>query len=222
MFNYMLSDMREKLRNLKSLAGPFYPFDPEAVPDDPVDLFTAWLRMAIDAGIQEPHAMTLSTVDAEGRPDARVLILKNIDQDGWHFATAKSSPKGQQLEDNPHVALTFYWQPLGRQIRIRGIASDMGPAARDADFLARSIDSRAAALLAHQSNILVGDDELEREFDQQLKRIANDPQIVAPNWAVYAVRPSEIEFWQGSERRRHMRLRYRRNGDSWLRERLWP
>jgi pyridoxamine 5'-phosphate oxidase len=217
-----MSDMKEKLRSLKSLAGPFPVFDPGAAPHDPQDLFLAWLEDAIDAGVREPHAMTLSTVDAEGRPDARVLILKDINQDGWHFAITRNSPKGRQLSVNSQAALTFYWQPLGRQVRIRGVASDIGPAVRDADFWARPVGSRAAALLARQSDILSGDDELDRGLEQQRKRIAEDRRIVAPNWAVYAVKPVEIEFWQGNEERRHIRLRYRRHEAGWARERLWP
>jgi pyridoxamine 5'-phosphate oxidase len=214
--------MIEMLRCLDSLAGPFPAFDPAAVPEDPRDLFVAWFQQAVDAGVHEPHAMTLSTVDDAGYPDARVLILKALDRDGWHFAATRTSRKGAQIDKNPKAALTFYWQPLGRQVRLRGAVKDMGLAARDADFRAKPAGSRAAALLARQSQVLCGTDEFDRALARQRARVAEDPGIVAPDWAVYALEPTEIEFWQGDEQRRHIRLRYRRHGVGWRRERLWP
>ncbi len=217
-----MSDLRDKLRTLKSLAGPFPAFDPAVAPDDPRDLFSDWLTAAIDAGIHEPHAMTLSTVDGDGNPDARVLILKNLDDAGWHFATTRTSPKGRQIEASPHAALTFYWQPLGRQVRISGAVVDLGTAAGNADFRARPVGARVAALLARQSDVLESDEELARALEQQQRRVEQDPEQVAPDWAVYAVAPASVEFWQGDTQRRHIRLRYRRSDTSWTRERLWP
>jgi pyridoxamine 5'-phosphate oxidase len=212
----------EKLRALKSLAGPFPGFDPATAPADPRALFAVWLNEALAAGVREPHAMTLSTVDEAGCPDARVLILKTVDDDGWHFATGRLSRKGRHIDSSPKAALTFYWQPLGRQVRLRGPVRDMGSAARDADFRAKPPGSRAAALLARQSDVLSGNDEFERAIARQRARVAEDPGIVAPDWAVYALDPTEVEFWQGDEQRRHIRLRYRRHAAAWIRERLWP
>lgn len=167
--------------------------------------------------------MTLSTVDEDGWPDARVLILKDVDAKGWHFACTKESAKGRQIAANPHVALTFYWQPLGRQVRIRGAALEMSAERRDADFLARPIGSRACSLLARQSDILVGgDEELDCALNERSHQIQLDPSVISPKWAVFAVRPTEIEFWQASEQRRHVRLGYRMFDDAWIRERLWP
>lgn len=217
-----MSLLIEQLRTLKSLAGPFPGFDPAAAPEEPRELFDAWLREAIAAGVHEPHAMTLSTMDEAGCPDARVLILKNMDRDGWHFATGRASRKGRQIGANPKAALTFYWQPLGRQVRLRGAVRDMGPAAHAADFRAKPAGSRAAALLARQSEVLDGDDEFEQALERQHARLAEEPGIVAPDWAVHALDPTEIEFWQGDEQRRHIRLRYRRQETAWMRERLWP
>jgi pyridoxamine 5'-phosphate oxidase len=214
--------MKEELRALKSLAGPFPTFDAEETPGDPRDLFSLWLREAIEAGIREPHAMTLSTVDPSGAPDARVLILKNLDERGFHFATSSAGPKGRQLALNPYVAATFYWSPLGRQIRIRGIAIATDAAERDADFRARATGSRAVALLGRQSEVLASDAELYESLERERTRLAEKPDLVAPHWAVFLIMPHEIEFWQGDEERRHRRLRYRRDRDGWLKERLWP
>lgn len=214
--------LKDKLRALKSLAGPFPAFDPASALEDPRDLFAAWLEAAIDAGIREPHAMTLSTVDAEGHPDARVLILKNLDQAGWHFATTRTSPKGKQIAANSRAALTFYWQPLGRQVRISGTVVDLGATAGAADFLARPVGARVAALLARQSDVLASDDELRQALERQQQSMEQEPDRIAPDWTVYAVAPVSIEFWQGDTQRRHTRLRYRRSGTDWTRERLWP
>jgi pyridoxamine 5'-phosphate oxidase len=217
-----MSLLSEQLRALKSLAGPFPAFDPAVVPEEPRALFAAWLQQAIAADVQEAHAMTLSTVDDEGCPDARVLILKDMDHDGWHFATGRLSRKGRHIGSNPRAALTFYWQSLGRQVRLRGRVRDLGIAARDADFRAKPLGSRAAALLARQSGVLSGDDELDRALGRERARVAEEPGIVAPDWVVYALDPAEVEFWQGDGQRRHIRLRYRRHGAAWCRERLWP
>ncbi|MCJ2009548.1 pyridoxal 5'-phosphate synthase [Methylobacterium sp. J-092] len=215
--------LKERLRGLKSLAGPFPPFDAGATPDDPRGLFDTWLYDAINRGIPEAHAMTLSTVDEQGYPDARVLILKNVDADGWHFASTKLSPKGRQIAAQPRAALTFYWQPLGRQVRLRGPVIEMDREICEADFLARPIGSRTGALLARQSDVLVSDAALDAGLAEQRRRIEADPSTVSPTWAVYAVKPNEVEFWQADEERRHTRLRYRReNHGGWTRERLWP
>ena len=216
--------LKDQLRGLKSLAGPFDKFDADNAPSDPSRLFQDWLRDAIALEIPEAHAMTLSTVDTDGSPDARVLILKNVDADGWHFASTKLSAKGRQIKARPIAAMTFYWQPLGRQIRLRGDVGEMSREVCEADFLARPVGSRASALLARQSDVLEKDDALETELAEQRDRLERDPSLVSPTWAVYAVKPNEIEFWQADEERRHTRLRYRRAaGDKgWMKERLWP
>ena len=217
-----MSDLRELLRGLKSLPGPYQPFDVARAPASPEALFAEWLQAAIEAAVREPHAMTLSTVDEDGHPDARVLILKNVDEHGWHFAITRSSPKGRHVRQMPNVALTFYWPALGRQVRLRGVAHDMGAEVQAADFLARPHGSRAGALMGRQSDVLESEQALEDALAVQLERLEADPGLVAPQWAVYAVRPDSVEFWQGHEQRRHVRLRYVRGGTGWTTERLWP
>lgn len=214
--------MRDELRTLKSLAGPFPHFDPDAAPDGPQQLFAEWLRDAIRMAVPEPHSMVLSTVDETGAPDARVLILKNIDQRGWHFATTNGGSKGRQIALNPFVALTFYWSPLGRQIRIRGVALELDSVERHADFRARPTGSKAAALLARQSDTMSSTQELDQALLQQQARLIENPDIMAENWTVFAVMPHDVEFWQGDQQRRHIRLRYSREKNGWRRDRLWP
>lgn len=211
------------LRNLKALVGPFPEFHPEKnLPEKPVDLFLQWLHIAIEKGIPEPHAMTLSTVDADGTPDARILILKDVSHNRWYFASSSESKKGQQLKYNPKVALTFYWSLIGRQVRIRGVASDLGIEASTKDFLERSEDARALALIGKQSQELNNFHDLDEALLIKQKLVKQDPKMMAPNWNLYSVLADEVEFWQGDPKRKHTRVRYNRKDDQWCHRFLWP
>ena len=214
--------MRRLLRSLPVLAGPLPTFDAARAPADPVPLFTAWLDAAVAAGVPEPHAMTLSTVDAEGRPDARVLVLKDVDERGWAFASSAASRKGRQLAAAPVAALTAHWPLLGRQVRVRGRAVPAGPADSAEDLLARSPGARAEALLARQSQVVGAPGAPDAALREAQERVAADPGLVAPAWTLYRLRAEEVEFWQGAASRHHTRLRYRRADHGWEQEQLWP
>lgn len=195
------------LRTLPSLAGPLPSFDPTTAPTDPDVLFEHWLRSAVEGGLTEPHAMTLSTVDHGGRPSTRVLILKNLTNGLWQFATGSGSRKGKELVDTPWAALTFYWPTLGRQVRVRGAVELANAEDSARDYLARSPSARAAALLGKQSDVLENRQDRENALEQARERIAQDPDTVAPEWTLYGVRADEVEFWQGDNGRDHVRLR---------------
>jgi pyridoxamine 5'-phosphate oxidase len=214
--------VRDLLRGLPVFDRPLPAFDTEAVPGEPSALFLSWLHEAIDAGVCEPHAMTLSTVDVDGRPDARVLILKDVNAAGWQFATAAASAKGTQLAARPHAALSFHWREQGRQVRVRGEVAAAGPSASAADFLAKPDGSRIAGLVGRQSAVLEDPRKLALEIEAARQRLADDPLAVAEDHAVYVLTPAEVEFWQGDRQRQHVRLRYRRSGGGWVTERLWP
>jgi pyridoxamine 5'-phosphate oxidase len=213
---------RAYLRRLPVLTGSAPGFDTTDVPADPVLLFAGWLQQAVDAGVQEPHAMTLSTVDAQGMPRARVLILKAVDSNGWHFAVSSVSQKGRDLAAHSAAALTFYWPALVRQVRITGAVVSDGPRASADDFLARPLGSRAMALTLRQSQPLGDIAELQTEIDKAHRKLNDDPGLVPDEWVSHAVRPNEVEFWEGSPDRRHRRLSYHRAGGSWDRTQLWP
>jgi pyridoxamine 5'-phosphate oxidase len=213
---------RSYLRSLPVLAGTGPGFNTAAAPEDPVALFTAWLQQAVDAGAPEPHAMTLSTVDAQEMPRARVLILKALDERGWHFAVSSVSRKGRDLAAHPAAALTFHWPALVRQVRVTGVVVSDGSQASADDFLARPLGSRAMALTLRQSQQLCDAAELDAELEKAHRRLDDDPGLVPDEWISYAVRPSEIEFWEGSPDRRHRRLSYQRVGGHWDRIQLWP
>jgi pyridoxamine 5'-phosphate oxidase len=214
--------VRDLLRALPVFDCPLPDFDPEAAPAEPSALFLAWLQEAIEAGVREPHAMTISTVDGDGRPDARVLILKDVDADRWEFATSSVSAKGAQLAASPHAALSFHWRELGRQVRVRGAVAPADPGVSAADFLAKPDGSRIAGLVGRQSAVLEDPRKLALEIEAAAQRLADDPDAVPADHTVYALTPDQVEFWQGDRQRQHVRLRYRRSAHGWITERLWP
>ncbi len=213
---------RRLLRAIPSIPDPAWPMTADDAPDTPHALFWQWLQFAVESGVPEPHAMTLSTIGADGHPDARVLILKDLDARGWHFASDATSPKGRQLARNAGAALTFYWPRLGRQVRLRGTATPLGEEAGREDFLARSLPSRAVALLGRQSQPLGSLAEFDERLATTRRCLDVAPDIYAPCWSVYALAPHHVEFWQGDRDRRHLRLSYAQDASGWRRQMLWP
>ncbi|MFF4231022.1 pyridoxal 5'-phosphate synthase [Streptomyces sp. NPDC001820] len=197
-------------------------FDPAAAPRAPLPLFHQWFAEAVAAGQTEPHTMTLATVDDQGRPDVRTLMLHDADERGWHFASHATSAKGRQLATHPDAALGFYWAAQGRQIRIRGRVSAGGSTESQADLHARSTGALAAALTGRQSEVLSSPGELTDASQAAWERAQAEPDAPVPTWTRYVLDPYEVEFFQGDERRRHVRLRYRREDSDWATELLWP
>ncbi|MGH4029675.1 pyridoxine/pyridoxamine 5'-phosphate oxidase [Actinomycetota bacterium Odt1-20B] len=198
-------------------------FDPEAAPQEPLPLFHSWFAEAVAAGQPEPHTMALATVGENGRPDVRTVMLHDADADGWHFATHTTSAKGRQLAALPQAALHFYWPAQGRQIRIRGRVTTAPHADALADLHARSTGALAGALVGRQSEVIAGGlQELADASTRSWERAQAEPDADAPTWTLYALIPEEAEFFQGDERRRHVRLKYRSQSGSWLTELLWP
>ncbi|HEV7710549.1 MAG TPA: pyridoxal 5'-phosphate synthase [Asanoa sp.] len=214
-----MTDIRSYLRGLPVFAGELPTFDPSSAPQRPDTLFVAWLASAVDAGVREPHAMTLSTLGLDGVPAARVLILKHVDDDGWQFAAHAAAPKGQELSRHPAAALTFYWPAQARQVRVRG---PVRPESGTADFLARPAGSRAEASIGRQSQPLTDRTTLDLAVSQASQRIAAEPDFVDPAWTLYTLAAREVEFWQGDKQRKHTRLRYARGAAGWSRDLLWP
>ncbi|WNB91126.1 pyridoxal 5'-phosphate synthase [Bacillus sp. NEB1478] len=212
---------REKIKASKTLTGPFPIFDIEKTSEYPHELFLEWFQSAVDQNVHEPHSMILSTTSLDGSPDARVLILKDVDEKGWYFASSSISNKGKQIDANPNVALTFYWSMIGRQVRIRGAAVPMGKEMSKKDFLKRGKTARAIALIERQSSILEEQFDFDQAIKIQLEKIQKNPEIISPNWTVYRVAAEEVEFWQGNEDRKHIRLRYKLIENKWIKNSLW-
>ncbi|MFD8592190.1 pyridoxal 5'-phosphate synthase [Streptomyces sp. NPDC059637] len=216
--------LRSRLLRAPALAGPLPPFDTGWAPERPGELFVRWIGEALDAGTGEPQVMTLSTADRQGRPSARVLLLRDVDVEdcGFVFATSSASRKGRELADNPRAALTWYWPAQGRQVRVTGRVETAPPRTAREDFLGRSPASREAAFTGRTSAPLSGAREYEHARARAREHLAADPLAVPPDHTVCTVRADEIEFWQGSADRHHVRLRYLREGDGWTRGLLWP
>jgi pyridoxamine 5'-phosphate oxidase len=183
---------------------------------DPLRQFDRWYSEA-GAVVAAPEAMALATAAPDGAPSARMVLLKSFDQRGFAFFTSYESRKGAELEANPRAALLFYWQPLGRQVRVEGAVARVDSGESDAYFASRAAGSRKGAAASHQSRPLA-----ERgALDRAVAALGDD--VARPEWwGGYRLVPERYEFWQHRESRLHDRFRYERQGNSWVIERLYP
>jgi pyridoxamine 5'-phosphate oxidase len=196
--------------------------DPVDLDPDPLRQFHRWFEQARAAGAVVPEAMTLATATADGRPSARMVLLKAADNRGFGFFTSYESRKGAELEANPQAALLFHWrQPLGRQVRVEGRAERATREESEAYFRTRPLGSRLAAWASPQSRPLADRAELDRLY-AEAKAAHGDDMPLPPHWGGYRVVPDAYEFWQHGADRLHDRVRYERHRDGWRRERLAP
>lgn len=213
---------RDTLRALPVFSGDLPVFDTDAAPAQPIDLLEEWLAAAIAADVSQPHVMTLATARGDGAPAARSLILKDVTDEGLWFATLDTSPKGRDLEENPHAALAFYWREQGRQIRITGPVEKGPRSVSEADFLARKPAARAAAIAGPESDVLASAEKFAERLAEAKLILDFKPDFVPDAWTAYLVRPETVEFWQASRDRDQVRLRYSREASAWKRDLLWP
>jgi len=227
LFNYktlgIVSEMNEKI-NLADMRINYTsaPFDETHVIKNPIDQFTVWFNEAVFTKIDEPNAMTLATVSNNGFPNARVVLLKEVDAKGFVFFTNYESCKGEELENNSAAALVFLWKEMARQIRIRGSVEKVPREESEAYFHTRPRDSQLGAWASKQSKKIPGRIFLEEKFRILQKEFEGKEIPLPPSWGGYRVLPFEIEFWQGRENRLHDRIIYRLKGNDWKISRLSP
>jgi pyridoxamine 5'-phosphate oxidase len=189
---------------------------------DPLARLVAWLDEARDAGVRFPEAAALATADAEGRPAARHVLVKAVDERGLTFFTNRESRKGRHLAENPNAALAFYWRELDRQVCVTGPASSVDDAESDAYFRTRPREARVGAWASRQSRPVGSREELDAAFTEVSARFPGEDVPLPPHWGGYRLEPETIEFWQGREHRLHDRFRFTRDDGAWRVERLWP
>lgn len=196
--------------------------DENDIAANPVEQFTRWWMEAVKSEITEVNAMTLSTATKDGKPSARIVLLKDYDEKGFVFFTNYNSHKGKELAENPYVALTFFWKEIERQVRIEGKVEKVSAEESDAYFFSRPQGSRVGAWASEQSVVIANRQLLEenvKRFTEEFKNSIPRP----PHWGGYRVMPLKIEFWQGRSNRLHDRIQYTKiNKGSWKAERLAP
>lgn len=189
---------------------------------DPLQQFKDWFQEALEAEVIEPNAMCLSTV-LDQKPHSRVVLLKGLESNGFVFFTNYDSHKGQQLLQNPNVALNFLWLELERQVRINGKATPISAQDSDAYFYSRPFESQVGAIVSQQSHVLASREELEQAMSLALQTYSPETIKRPEHWGGYLVVPESIEFWQGRSSRLHDRLHYELKADqSWKISRLSP
>jgi pyridoxamine 5'-phosphate oxidase len=189
---------------------------------EPLQLFREWYAAAEQAGTRVPNAMALATAGADGAPSVRMVLLKNADETGFSFFTGYVSRKAYELEENPQGALLFYWEALGRQVRVEGTVARVSPAESDAYFATRPRGAQLTAAASRQSSVLGSREELEARITELDQEFAERAVPRPDHWGGYVLVPDTFEFWQHRDDRAHDRLRYRREGDGWAIERLSP
>ena len=190
---------------------------------DPMDQLERWLADVVAAGITEPNAMVVATVDPDGAPSARMVLLKGLDSRGPVFFTNLGSRKGVAIAHEARVSIVFPWHPIERQVRIEGVASQVSAEETRAYFDSRPFGSRIGAWASPQSRVVPDRGDLDRRWAEAASRFPEGSDVpVPPEWGGIRVRPTEVEFWQGRSDRMHDRLRYRRTSDGWAVDRLAP
>lgn len=190
---------------------------------DPIEQFRVWFDQALSAGLPEPNAMALATATPDGRPSARMVLIKGADARGFVFYTNYQSRKGHELASNPYAALVFYWAELERQIRIEGHVEPVSAVESDTYYHSRPLGSQIGAWASAQSQVIPNREVLEQRVNELTAQYADGQVPRPPHWGGYRVVPQAIEFWQGRPSRLHDRLRYTRQDDgTWLIERLSP
>ncbi len=193
------------------------------LPENPMELFSQWLNEALQSDIPDPTAMTLSTVDSNGQPSSRIVLLKKVERGSLVFYTNYESNKSRDIKANNRVAAHFYWPELERQVRITGTATPLDKKDSDLYFRSRPLESKIAAWVSPQSEEIPNKETLEKAFEKFSSKFSDPDNIPRPAfWGGYAIQPSRMEFWQGGRKRLHDRIAYLKKEARWTSIRLAP
>lgn len=195
----------------------------DSVPDHPIDLLLGWLQYAIDQNVPDANAMSLATLDSEGYPTGRIVLLRDATVEGLHFFTNYHSAKGKEIAALPKASVNFFWSTVERQIRIRGNLEKLSTAESDAYFATRPRASQIGAWASPQSDVIADRHFLDQQINDYRHKFEHETIIPRPpHWGGYRLRPNQFEFWQGRPSRLHDRLRARQQNNAWVWERLAP
>jgi pyridoxamine 5'-phosphate oxidase len=189
---------------------------------DPILQFEKWFKEAVDSKVNEPNAMSISTVSTEGKPSSRIVLLRNFNKNGFIFYTNYNSKKGTDISKNPYAALLFFWPELERQVRIEGILKKQSPEESSAYFNSRPRGSKLGAWTSEQSKPIADRNVLDKAYEEISKKFPTDEVPRPTYWGGYVLTPECFEFWQGRESRLHDRILYTQEDKNWKIERLSP
>jgi pyridoxamine 5'-phosphate oxidase len=189
---------------------------------NPIQQFSVWWDEAIGSNIEEVNAMTLATVNDNGFPSARIVLLKDFSEDGFVFFTNYESRKGKSLMKNPKASIVFFWKELERQVRVEGVVEKISEEESTAYFTSRPAESKIGAWASPQSEVITSRIFLEERFKNYAQQFSDAEIPKPPHWGGYIVKPTRIEFWQGRPGRLHDRIEYNKNKEGWAIERLAP
>jgi pyridoxamine 5'-phosphate oxidase len=216
-----MANTNVQLRSFRTTFN-YRPLDETLVSKNPITQFNKWMQDAFETGAGEPNAMTLATVDSSGFPEARIVLLRGVDKNGFSFFTNYKSRKGKQLLIKK-ACLNFFWIELSRQVRIVGTVKKVSPKESDDYFNSRPRESQLSAWTSHQSEVVSGRNELEKKYADMEKKFQNKKVPRPSYWGGYVIAPVKIEFWQGRQNRLHDRILYTKRKDGkWKIERLSP
>ncbi len=191
--------------------------------DDPIELFKKWMSEAEKSEVNDPNALSLSTVSSTNEPSVRIVLLKGLSQKGFVFYTNLNSPKSQDMKKNSKAAMCFHWKSLQRQIRISGTVTQVSDSEADIYFKSRPYESRIGAWASNQSATMNEREDLLKKIAEFKKKYSNEKNLPRPkHWSGWCLNPTSIEFWLGEEFRIHERLRYNKISNKWKKEILYP
>ncbi len=216
-----MAELNDHIRKLRSDYSQME-LNENELEKNPILQFEKWLKEALEAEVLEPHALTVSTVSAEGKPSSRIVLLRDVTTNGFTFYTNYESKKGRDIEQNPYATMNFFWPQIERQVRVDGVLVKVPTAVSEDYFQSRPRESKVGAWASRQSRVLSSRKELEDKFIALSAQYPGDNVPRPPHWGGYLLQPTSVEFWQGRPNRLHDRIEYVLSGTSWLTQRLSP